>query len=328
LSPSIGTPIIRLKRGNDDSDSNRDYKIGNYRGNFIVKTSVSGSDTDYLKILGTDGTIYNKPNSSYWNTTSDRRVKENIVKASYDKCYENIDKLELNRFNYIKEFNNGNKDSIQLGFIAQEIKDIFPKAVYENHYNSSTLNVDNLLSIDVSQINYTLYGAVKKLMEINKDKETRLKKLEKLLNIESVSSDTSNLYIDSSNLYIDSSNLYIDSSNLLIDTSNLLIDTSNLLIDTSNLLIDTSNLLIDTSNLPIDTSNLYIDTSNLSIDTSHLPIDTSNLLIDTSNLLIDTSNLSIDTSNLSIDTSNLSIDTSNLLIDTSNLSIDTSNIPT
>ena len=327
LSPSIGTPIIRLKRGNDDNDSNRDYKIGNYRGNFIVKSSVSGADTDYLKILGTDGTIYNKPNSIYWNQISDRRIKENIMRASYDMCYDNIDKLELNRFNYIKEFNTGNKDTNQLGFIAQEIKDIFPKAVYENHYNTSTLTVDNLLSIDVSQINYTLYGAVKKLMEINKDKETRLRKLESLLNIECYSSVSSNLPIDTSNQQIYTSNLPIDTSNLQIDTSNLQIDTSNLPINTSNLSIDSSNLPINTSNLSIDTSNQQIYTSNLSIDTSNLPIDTSNLQIYTSNLPINTSNLPIDSSNLPIDTSNLSIDSSNLPIDTSNLPIGTSNLP-
>ena len=32
-----------------------------------------------------------------------------------------------------------------------------------------------MLSIDIGQINYTLYGVIKKLMDINKDKELKLK---------------------------------------------------------------------------------------------------------------------------------------------------------
>ena len=39
------------------------------------------------------------------------------------------------------------------------------------------MNIPDLLSIDVSQINYSLYGAVKKLIEINNEKDVRLKTL-------------------------------------------------------------------------------------------------------------------------------------------------------
>jgi hypothetical protein len=252
-TPILGTPSIELVRGTQ-GDSNTDYKIGNYNGDFIVKSSVSSLDTDFIKILGTDGTIYNKPNSLYWNQTSDRRIKENIMRASYDMCYNNIDKLELNRFNYIKEFNTGNKDTNQLGFIAQEIKEIFPKAVFTNNYNSVDLSIPDMLSIDIGQINFTLYGAVKKLMEINKDKELRLKRLECLLNVESGSDSGDNVVIDS--------DVSIDTSNLL-DTSNIAIDTSNIILDTSNIILDTSNIAIDTSNITIDTSNITIDSSNI-----------------------------------------------------------------
>ena len=240
-TPTLGTPSIELVRGTQ-GDSNTDYKIGNYNGDFIVKSSVSSIDTDFIKILGTDGTIYNKPNSLYWNQISDRRIKENIMRASYDLCYENVDKLELNRFNYIKEFNTGNRDTNQLGFIAQEINEIFPKAVFTNNYNSVDLNIQDMLSIDIGQINFTLYGAVKKLMEINKDKELRLKRLECLLNVEDSGSEA---VVD--NMVIDS-DVLIDSSNLL-ETSNIAIDTSNIILDTSNIILDSSNIILDSSNI-------------------------------------------------------------------------------
>ena len=179
---SVANSTIDLIRGTS-GDANRDFKIGNYNGDFIVKSSINGSDSDYIKMLGTNGAIYNFNNSLYWTQTSDRRIKENIEGASYDKCYENVDKLELKSFNYIKEFKTGNKDTNQLGFIAQEIKDIFPKSVFTSSYNSDELNIPDMHSIDIGQINYTLYGAVKKLMEIKNDKDLRLKRLEDLLNI-------------------------------------------------------------------------------------------------------------------------------------------------
>ncbi len=333
-TPTLGTPSIELVRGTQ-GDANRDYKIGNYEGDFIVKSSVSNSDSDYLRLSGANGNTFNFTNSLNWNQTSDRRIKENIMRASYDLCYNNIDKLELNRFNYIKEFNTGNKDINQLGFIAQEIKEIFPKAVFTNNYNSVDLSIPDMLSIDIGQINFTLYGAVKKLMEINKDKELRLKRLECLLNVESGSDGSdgsgdnvvidSDVSIDTSNIVIDTSNIVIDTSNITIDTSNIAIDTSNITIDTSNIVIDTSNIVIDTSNIAIDTSNIAIDTSNIAIDTSNITIDTSNIILDTSDIVLDTSNL-LETSNITIDTSNIVLDTSNIVIDTSNIVIDTSNI--
>ena len=253
LTTTLGTPSIELVRGTQ-GDSNTDYKIGNYSGDFIVKSSVSGVDTDYLKISSI-GAITNPTGTASWNTGSDRRIKENIERASYDKCYDNINKLELNRFNYIKGFNTVNRDITQLGFIAQEVYDIFPKAISTNGYYSDTLIIPDLLSIDVTQINYTLYGAVKKLMEINKDKEMRLKRLEGLLNIED--SGSSGNLLDTSNIAIDTSNIAIDTSNLL-DTSNIAIDTSNIAIDSSNIVIESSNVVIDITPDDILSSNMNI----------------------------------------------------------------------
>ena len=292
-----GIVIIRYRRVNTN------YKIGNYGGDFKIISSTLVTDTDYIRITSGGSSIYNPTGSPLWSTTSDRRIKENIEKASYTKCYDTINKLELYRFNYIKELNNINKDLRQLGYIAQEVQEIFPKAVSAEHFYNDNLSVPDLLTIDITQINYSLYGAVKKLMEMYNDKRARLKKLQYLLNIES---DTSNIVIDTSTsniIDISTSNIVIDS-----DTSNIIdTSTSNIVIDsdTSNIIdTSTSNIVIDniTSNIVIDsnTSNIVIDsnTSNI-IDTS-----TSNIVIDS-----DTSNI-IDTS-----TSNIVIDS-----DTSNTS--------
>ena len=187
-TPTLGTPSIELVRGTQ-GDSNTDYKIGNYNGDFIVRSSISGVDTDYIRIVGTSASIFNSTASPQWSTVSDKRIKENIEKASYDKCFDTINKLELYRFNYIKELNSINKDKTQLGYIAQEVNDVFPKAVSSYEFNNTMLSIPDLLSIDIAQINYSLYGAVKKLIEINNNKEVRLKKLESILNIECDSSN-------------------------------------------------------------------------------------------------------------------------------------------
>ena len=183
----LGSSVIELRRGatsvNNWENSSVDFKIGNYDGDFLVRFVYAGIEYDYLKMLGTNGNIYRANNLANWSQTSDRRIKENIEGASYDKCYENIHKINLYRFNYIKEFKTGNQDTNQLGFIAQEIEDIFPKSVFTNSYNSDELNIPDMRSIDVGQINYALYGAVKKLIKMNNDKELRLKRLEDLLNI-------------------------------------------------------------------------------------------------------------------------------------------------
>jgi len=291
-SGGSGIVIIRYRT----ADLN--YKIGNYGGDFKIISSSASSisqDTDYMRITRDGASIYNPTGSPQWSTTSDRRIKENIEKASYTKCYDSINKLELYRFNYIKDFNNINKDQRQLGYIAQEVNDIFPKAVTTQHFNNQNLSVPDLLTIDITQINYSLYGAVKKLIEMYNDIGKKINVLEKLLNIDTSESDLIVTdEISTSNIIITE----VSTSNLITDTSNIIItevSTSNLITDTSNLITDTSNLIItDTSNVIItDTSNVIItDTSNLIIDTSNLTTDTGNVIIteaSTSNLTQDAS---------------------------------------
>jgi len=194
-----GIVIIRYRRTIDNTIS---YKVGNYDGDFKIISSSSSIDTDYMRITSSGASIYNATGSPQWSTVSDKRIKENIEKASYDKCYESINKLELYRFNYIKELNNINKDINQLGYIAQEVQEIFPKAVSSQEFHNDNLSIPDMLSIDITQINYSLYGAVKKLIEIDKNKELRIQVIEKLLNID----NTNNITLDNSLMTSNNSN--------------------------------------------------------------------------------------------------------------------------
>lgn len=109
--------------------------------------------------------------STSWTTISDRNLKENIVNASYIECYNNIKNINLYRFNYKDGFNYS-IDKHQLGFIAQEVQEYYPKSVIET--GESIKDIDNILKLDVSQINYSLFGAFKHMIEEVKTIEDKL----------------------------------------------------------------------------------------------------------------------------------------------------------
>jgi hypothetical protein len=270
-----GIVIIRYK---NTRIGNQGYSIGNYNGDFKIVSTTSSpnsaitTNTDYLRITRDGSSIYNPTGTPSWSTVSDRRIKENVEKASYDKCYESIDKLELYRFSYIKELHNINKDLKQLGYIAQEVKEIFPKAVSSQEFHNEELSITDMLSIDITQINYSLHGAIKKLIEMYDDIDKKISILENIYN-----NNTSNIVMDTSNIVMDTSNIVMDTSNIVMDTSNIVMDTSNIVMDTSNIVMDTSNIVLDTSNIVMDTSNIVMDTSNIVMDTSNIVMDTSNI---------------------------------------------------
>jgi len=142
---------------------------------------------------------YTQTGSENWIIQSDRRIKENIVKASYEKCLENIKKIELYNFNFKENYVNTN-DRNQLGFIAQEIREVYPKAVIVKPDDK----IEDLLTINTTQIKYTLYGAVKSLIDKVENLEMRVDKLYKIaipdVDIIEIFESTSNISIITSNI--------------------------------------------------------------------------------------------------------------------------------
>ena len=93
--------------------------------------------------------------------------------------------INLYRFNYIDTFHTSSQDKNKLGYIAQEVKRHFPKATSRKKERlKDNREIPDLLSIDVEQINLTLYGGVKQLIKIVEKQDKRIKTLESLLNIE------------------------------------------------------------------------------------------------------------------------------------------------
>lgn len=118
-----------------------------------------------------------------WDTTSDHRLKQNIIKANLNTCYDNIKNLNLYKYNYIDGYKSG-ADTNRLGFIAQDVKKQFPKSVSkEKVVLNDNREIPDALTINIDQIQMSLYGTVKQLIKIVESQNIRIKKLEDMLNI-------------------------------------------------------------------------------------------------------------------------------------------------
>jgi hypothetical protein len=101
-----------------------------------------------------------KPSSSTWTVTSDRRIKENICNADLERCYEIVREVPLRRFSWRKDVYTPDQvgnDRSKLGWIAQEVQAVFPKAVS----TQSMFGMDDCLALNNDQLIAALYGCVK-----------------------------------------------------------------------------------------------------------------------------------------------------------------------
>jgi hypothetical protein len=147
--------------------------------------------------LNTDSAV--KPGTTTWSTSSDERLKENIVLADVDRCVEIVRTVPLKHYRWKDEaFTEEQiKDRSKLGWIAQDVEKVFPKAVstrrfaynqvYENVVADDGSTEKKLVSEDViedcrmfnaDQIYAVMYGAIQKLIAANDALTTRIEALE------------------------------------------------------------------------------------------------------------------------------------------------------
>jgi len=152
------------------------HVIGNVRieGILVVSsTKVSGNlNTNTLTIgniptqsvqleLSTDGA--KKLTTSTWSTGSDERLKEDIQDADLNICYTTAKAIKLKYFKWRDDLFTDEEiqDRHKLGFIAQEIESVFPKAVVKSNFRG----IEDCRSLNNEQIYHTFFGAFQKLME-------------------------------------------------------------------------------------------------------------------------------------------------------------------
>jgi hypothetical protein len=133
-----------------------------YRNN---RLGLGVAEPQFSLHLGED--LAFKPTSTTWTTSSDERLKEDIQSADKEVCYENVKNIPLKKFKW--------KDSVygkgevnhkkQMGWIAQDVEEKIPKAVERKNMHG----IQDCRTLNNDQIIANMYGAVKKLMAIDKE---------------------------------------------------------------------------------------------------------------------------------------------------------------
>jgi hypothetical protein len=141
-----------------------------------VSIGQTYSTSTYALQLATDSAA--KPTTTTWTISSDARIKTDIESADIDICYSTIRALNLKYFEWDSNIYSDAKDRHVLGFIAQEVKAVFPKSVnIHDTFCIGQSTLTNFHTLNVSQIQNTNIGAVKRLMEIVGNQEVTLSSL-------------------------------------------------------------------------------------------------------------------------------------------------------
>ena len=138
------------------SNVNQEIVLGT---NYTSSIAGKGSNTGYIYPNG--GGVYQGNNSATWSITSDARLKKNIVNNTTG--LDAISQIQVRNFEYrtkdeITDLPNQNAiniNGVQLGAIAQELKEILPECVK----TEST----GVMSVDTTNLTWYLINAVKEL---------------------------------------------------------------------------------------------------------------------------------------------------------------------
>ena len=148
--------------------------IGNYSrtGNttraIVIGYDYGGSNCDNTFNVRASSGSFQSNNSSSWSTTSDRRIKKNII--NNNSGLDLLEKIQVRNFEYktSEEIIENNpelekvaknvavdKSGQQIGVIAQELEEVLPESIETSSYGIKTVNSDNLV--------WYLVNAVKEL---------------------------------------------------------------------------------------------------------------------------------------------------------------------
>jgi hypothetical protein len=105
-----------------------------------------------------------KAGTGTWTFASDERLKEDIVAADIDICYANVKNIPLKFYKWRDDVYTEAQvpDRHKLGWIAQDVESVFPKAVSVK----SMHGFEDCRNLNTDQIYATMYGAIQKLQQL------------------------------------------------------------------------------------------------------------------------------------------------------------------
>jgi hypothetical protein len=152
---TTGIGNVLIGRGTSTASAGDNYEIV-----IGYATSGKGSSTAFIQCNG--GGAYQSNNSTTWSFTSDQRLKKNIVTNT--DGLNKISQLTVRNFEYrlpeevdpeLKPTDALNIPGVQLGFIAQELQQVFPDCVKTESTGVMGVNIDNVI--------YHMVNAIKDL---------------------------------------------------------------------------------------------------------------------------------------------------------------------
>lgn len=153
-------------------------------GNGLLLDATDGSSGEIQRWRTYNGSLkarcmadgdFENVNNSY-GSTSDKKLKENIVDAT--PKLDDLCKVKIRNFNKIGE------DTKQIGVIAQELEEIFPKMISESEDLEITEDGTKKLGTKTKSVKYSVFvpmlvKAVQEQQEIIEDLKKRIETLEK-----------------------------------------------------------------------------------------------------------------------------------------------------
>jgi hypothetical protein len=203
----LGPHIILENRGNADANAEATCRIttrfsdngsttfrsggyiqwakeGTYNGTtaqrdsqFQIFTARNGTDTlaaDFTNIgnFTISGATATKAagSGSTWANACDARVKGDIQDADTERCYQIVKTLPLRRFTFLTPNAADIRDKYQIGWIADEVAHVFPKAVTEEEL----YGFPDFKMLNDDQLYKCMWGALQETIKRAEDAEARL----------------------------------------------------------------------------------------------------------------------------------------------------------
>tara|TARA_Y100001937_G_C6904362_1_gene234752 strand:- start:3 stop:557 length:555 start_codon:yes stop_codon:yes gene_type:complete len=149
----------------------------------VIGTALTGKG-DYTGYYAGSSGVYNSDNTSSWQTTSDERIKKNIVDNNVG--LDKINQIRVRNFEYrtpeevdstLPSHLAVDKQGTQIGVIAQEILEVLPDVVRQTSLGCYSVNPDNLT--------WYLINAVKELSAENTALKDLIKNSSSFANLKS-----------------------------------------------------------------------------------------------------------------------------------------------
>jgi hypothetical protein len=135
----------------------------------------TSADPEYCLDIGVGDA--RKPTGVTWVTASDARVKENILNVCYEKVTEQISSLRLVSYMWEESYQSSRHLPLNrtLGFLSQEVEQIFPSSVSELAENGYS----NFKSLDTDQLYMAKFALTQNLINRVEHLKLRLNTLMK-----------------------------------------------------------------------------------------------------------------------------------------------------